>query len=166
MVSGPVIIGFDGSPASRRAVRESARLLGPRPVLVVTVWEAGRAFELATLPMVGLEMPAATLDIAAATELDRAMYESAQQTAEQGAALANEAGFQGEALVIADEMTVADTLIRLAKERDAPGIVVAAHGRAALAELFLGSTTRGVLKHAPCPVVVVHNGEDESSAKP
>jgi nucleotide-binding universal stress UspA family protein len=68
--------------------------------------------------------------------------------------------------VIADELTVADTLIRVAKERDAPGIVVAAHGRAALAELFVGSTTRGLLKHAPCPVVVVHNGDEERSTKP
>jgi hypothetical protein len=47
MHAGPVIIGFDGTPASVGAVRESAALTGPRAALVVVVWEAGRNFELA-----------------------------------------------------------------------------------------------------------------------
>lgn len=159
MSPGPVVIGFDGTPASERAVRESAGLLAPRPVLVVVVWEAGRAFELATGPAVGLEMSPAALDVRTAAELDKAMYEAAQETAQHGAAIAGEAGFQAEALVVADELTVADTLVRVAKERDAPAIVLGAHVHAALAELLLGSTTHGVLKRASCPVVVVRDEE-------
>lgn len=156
VVRGPLIIGFDGTPAAERAVRESARLLGPRPALVVTVWEAGRAFEMVTSPLLGLDMPAAALDVRTATDIDKAMYEAAQRIAQHGAALANEAGFQGEALVVADELTVADTLLRVARERGSSAIVVGAHGHGALTELLLGSTTRGVLKHADCPVIVVH----------
>lgn len=160
----PVIIGFDGTPAAERAVREAATVLGPRPVLIVTVWEPGQAFGLTTGPAVALEMPAATLDIRLAAEVDRAMYEAAQRTAQRGAELATEAGFQAMALVVADELTVADTLVRVARERDAPAIVVGSYSRASLAELLLGGTARGVLKHAPCPVIVVRNdgGSSES----
>jgi hypothetical protein len=38
---GPVVIGYDGSPVADRALAEAAGLL------VVVVWEAGRAFEAA-----------------------------------------------------------------------------------------------------------------------
>ena len=50
MHSGPVIIGFDGQPASELALREAAAPFAPRPAVVVIVWEAGRAFEAATIP--------------------------------------------------------------------------------------------------------------------
>ena len=41
--SGPIIIGYDGSPVADHAIREAAALLGPRPALVVVVWESGAA---------------------------------------------------------------------------------------------------------------------------
>src|SRR5258706_3018723 len=50
MHSGPVIIGFDGQPASELALREAAVPFAPRPAVVVIVWEAGPAFEAATIP--------------------------------------------------------------------------------------------------------------------
>jgi nucleotide-binding universal stress UspA family protein len=42
-----------------------------------------------------------------------------------------------------------------AKEVAADFIVVGSHGHTALYDLFVGSTTHGVLRRAPCPVVVV-----------
>ena len=130
MHAGPVIIGFDGTPASVGAVRESAALTGPRAALVVVVWEAGRNFELATLPDRGLEAPIVGLDLRTAFEAEEAAYEDARRMAEHGAALARQAGLQAEGLAVADTMTVADTLIRLACRntrarcgaRDTPGI--------------------------------------------
>lgn len=150
-----VVIGFDGTEASERAVREAGRLLGRRPALVVVVWEPGRAFELSTFPAVGMDIPPAALDVRVATEVDRARYESAQQTARRGALVAREAGFDAEAVAVADELTVADTLVRLARERQAAAVVIGAPRHGALSELLLGSTSGGVLKHASCPVVVV-----------
>ena len=64
MHSGPVIIGFDGTPSAERALRESASLLAPRPAVVVVVWGAGRAFETLTLPTRALETPV-SMDISA-----------------------------------------------------------------------------------------------------
>jgi len=154
MHAGPVIIGFDGTPASVGAVREAAALLGPRAALVVVVWEAGRAFELATRPDRGLEEPIVTLDLRTAFEAEDAAYEGAQRMAEQGAALASQAGMKAEGLAVADDVTVADTLIRVAREHDAPAVVVGDHQRRRLGKVVHGSTLTGLLSGAPCPVVV------------
>jgi nucleotide-binding universal stress UspA family protein len=153
-----VVIGFDGSPAAERALRASADLLGSRRALVVVVWEAGRAFDLMELPSVALDLPPAGLDVRTAFEVDQAMYEQAQRLAQQGAALARELGFDAEGLAVADEITVPDTLLRVAKEYDSPGIVVGSHGHSAIGEVLLGSTTHTLLKHADRPVVVVRDG--------
>jgi nucleotide-binding universal stress UspA family protein len=154
MRAGPVIIGFDGTPASVGAVRESAALLGPRAALVVVVWEAGRSFELATRPDRTLEAPVVTLDLGTAFEAEEAAYESARRMAELGAALAREAGLKAEGLAVADDATVEDTLIRLAREHDSPAVVVGDHQHRRLGKVVHGSTLTGLLRAAPCPVVV------------
>jgi nucleotide-binding universal stress UspA family protein len=153
MRTGPVIIGFDGSPASVRAVREAADLFAPRPALVVVVWEAGRAFEAATLPVKALEPPAA-LDVRTGFEAEHAAYQAAQRLAEQGATLAGQGGLEADGLAVADDVTVAETLVRLARELDGQAVVIGAHGHRELRKLVLGSTLSGVLQRAPCPVLV------------
>jgi nucleotide-binding universal stress UspA family protein len=54
-------------------------------------------------------------------------------------------------------VTVADTLVRLAKELDSEAMVVGSHRRGRLSEILLGSTAQEVLRKAPCPVVVVRD---------
>ena len=51
-------------------------------------------------------------------------------------------------------MTIAETIVNVAKERDAAAIVVGAHGHGRLGEVLLGSTSRDVIRRAPCPVIV------------
>jgi nucleotide-binding universal stress UspA family protein len=153
-----VLIGFDGSPAAERALRESAALLQPRRALVVVVWEAGRAFDLMEIPSVSLDLPPAGLDVRTAFEVDQAMYEQAQRLAQQGAALARELGLDADGLAVADEVTVPDTLLRVAKEQDSAALVVGSHGHSTLGEILLGSTTHTLLKQADRPVIVVRDG--------
>jgi nucleotide-binding universal stress UspA family protein len=74
-------------------------------------------------------------------------------------------GLQAESLVVADEETVADTLLRIARERNAPALVVGAHRHGALSEVLLGSTSRDVVRHAPCPAVVVREDGDRNRRK-
>jgi nucleotide-binding universal stress UspA family protein len=161
MHTGPSIIGYDGSPASEHAIRESASLLAGRPALVVVVWEAGRAFDLMLIPDVDFE-PAA-VDYGNAIELDLAMSEAARQLAQQGAEIARRLGVAAEALVVADEFTVAETLVRVAQDRDAASLVLGAPHRHRFTERLLGSTMRHILRHSPCPVVVVNEPADDAA---
>jgi nucleotide-binding universal stress UspA family protein len=153
VVSGPAVIGYDGSPSARRAVEE-ATILATTKVLVVTVWEPGLAFEL--MPPSIEPVPS---DLSTALELDEVMYERAQKVAAEGVALARDAGLDAQEMAVADELTVADTLVRLAREYDAPAIVVGTHGHGGLRAL-LGSTSQDLIKHAPCAVVVVRGTDD------
>ena len=54
------------------------------------------------------------------------------------------------------ETPVSETLLDVARERDAAAMVVGARGHGAVSEVILGSTSRDVIRHAPCPVVVAH----------
>ncbi len=151
MSSGLIIVGYDGSPVADHAIREAAALLGPRPALVVVVWESGAAYEAHG----GDVMLAVPVDLATAGVTDQARYEGAQRLASRGAALAAEVGFDAEGLVAAQDLSVAETLVQLAGERDASALVVGARGHSRLKKFFLGSSSLQVLEHAPCPVVVV-----------
>jgi nucleotide-binding universal stress UspA family protein len=159
--AGPVVIGYDGSPSGERAMRETAPIFAGHKALVVTVYEPGKV--LAGLITPTLDPVLAPIDIRTVVEIDEILYESSRQTAEQGANLICELGLEAEALAVADSLSVAETLVRLAEERDAPAIVVGAHGHRALRDLLLGSTSQEVMRHAPCPVVIVRGSEDGRS---
>jgi len=158
--SGPVIVAFDGSSAAERAIREAAALFAPRRGLVVVVFEAGRAFEAATLSAKALE-PAAMLDVSGGFEAEKAALETAERLAERGAETATNAGLEAEGIAVAREVAVADTLVRVAREHDAPALVLGDHRHPELRRLTLGSTLTGLLRHAPCPVLVCGTPTDD-----
>lgn len=153
----PIIIGYDGSELSDRAIDAAARLFTDREIVVVTVWEQDKAWvtiaDPATLAMV-------PIDIRVGNEMERALVETAQGIARQGAERATAAGLKAEPQVVADSVTVAETLVRVAGEHDADAIVIGSHGHLALAEALFGSTTRELLKHSRLPVVVVRQHGD------
>lgn len=153
-------MAFDGSPAAGRALREAAALLAPRRALVVVVFEAGRGFEAATLPVKALE-PAAMLDVSGGFEAERAALEAAQRLAEQGAETARNAGLEAEGLAVARDVAVADTLARVAREHNAQAVVLGDHRHPEFRRLTLGSTLTGLLRQAPCPVLVCGTPPDD-----
>ncbi len=51
-----------------------------------------------------------------------------------------------------------EMIIEESKDQDL--IVIGTHGRSGLSRLFIGSTTERVVKHAECPVMVIHIKED------
>jgi nucleotide-binding universal stress UspA family protein len=149
----PIVVAYDATPAAERALREAAALLAGRPALVLVVWKAGLAFELITLPASSIGLPPAPLDIRAALAAEQSAYEGAQRAAEQAAQLARELGLDAEPLVVADdpEVPVSETIVSVGRERDADAIVVGARTQAGIVD----SVSRGVVRAAPCPVVVV-----------
>ena len=55
----------------------------------------------------------------------------------------------------------AETIIRLAEERDVDLIVMATHGRTGLGHVVLGSVAEKVVRLAPCPVLTIkHTGNE------
>lgn len=52
-----------------------------------------------------------------------------------------------------------DQICELAREISADLIVISTHGRTGLKHLLMGSTTERVVRHAPCPVLVVRERE-------
>ena len=52
----------------------------------------------------------------------------------------------------------------VAREVEADVIVVGSHGRTGLNRLFLGSVSEHVVRHAPCPVLVVRGAPDHHTA--
>lgn len=49
----------------------------------------------------------------------------------------------------------ADQILAAAREWEADVIVVGTHGRSGVSRVVLGSTAESVVRHAPCPVLVV-----------
>ncbi len=52
-------------------------------------------------------------------------------------------------------------IVRMAKENDIDLIVIGMRGRRRLARLLLGSTAERVVRHAPCPVMVISEREHD-----
>lgn len=156
-MSGPVLIGFDGSETAERAVRAAAEVISLRTALVVAVYEAAIAFQG---NYAGLDVQAVPIDLQAAAAVDEALYENARLRAAHGAELMRGLGFAAEPLVAAGDVSAGATLVRLARERDASLIVVGSHRYGRVERMLVGSTSRHVLEHAPCPVLLVRAAED------
>lgn len=155
--AAPILIGYDGSDTARRAVREAAELFGSRQALVVTVWEPGLLYETSVMTADPTALGPEPVDPAAALEVDDASKAHADRVAEEGAALAKSLGLQSEPVAVADEGNVADAIVELARQRDVAAIVVGSRGVSGLRARLEGSTSNAVVKHASCPVVLVHD---------
>ncbi|MGO9971435.1 MAG: universal stress protein [Solirubrobacteraceae bacterium] len=154
----PVIIAYDGSPAARRAIAAAAELLGHKRILVLTVWEAGLAYAAAQVPRDPMMMTP-IVDPQLVAEVDHELHAHAETLAQDGAKLAVSLGLDAEPLAVADAGDVASTVLDLARERDAAAIVVGSRGHSGLRARLEGSTSKELLKHAPCAVIVVHDPE-------
>lgn len=153
----PVLIAYDGSDSARHCVNEAAELFGSRRVVVVTAWEPGLNYA-AAMPMSGMDLaPVPAIDFEVAREADHELGEHAERIARDGAELARSAGLQAEALALPHEAGVAKAIVEHAREVGAAAIVVGSRGLSGLRARMEGSTSGAVLKHAPCPVLVVHH---------
>ena len=144
--SGPVVFAYDGSELAQHAIDEAGRLLeAGGEALVVTVWQP---FDVGFLPPAGLQIDAAQIaDVRAA----------AAQTAADGAALAQAAGFRAQSAEIEKSPTWKG-IAELADAHDARLIVLGSHGRSGLAGVLVGSVAGTVAAHSRRSVLIVHRG--------
>lgn len=145
----PIVVGVDGSPASKVAVdwaaRDAARRGEALNLVHVLVPPAVMAFP-------EVPMPAGYLDWQ--EEQGRKLLEDARTTVEE--ALRD---IRGDAHVeVSTEMVSGSAVPALADlSTRAQLIVVGCRGRGALARGLLGSISTGLAHHAHCPVAIIHD---------
>ena len=141
---GPVLFAYDGSDLAKLAIEEAGRQLGPgRDAVVLTVW---RPFAVGFIPPPGVEF-----DAAASDEVRKA----AEETAAQGASMAQAAGFGAQGLAVKQAPTWKG-IARAADDHDASLIVLGSHGRRSVTGMFLGSVAADVATHSARTVLIVH----------
>lgn len=146
-----IVVGVDGSEASRNALRwavEEARLRGAR-VVALHAWE----------------VPLAAPDVSPAPQLDVAglvtdLHESAQQlvTSLVDAVVGGDSPVTVEPVAV--EGPAASALLDAA--RDAELLVVGSRGHGGIKGLLLGSVSQECAQQAPCPVVIHHGARPEA----
>jgi nucleotide-binding universal stress UspA family protein len=150
----PILIAYDGSDISKAALEQAAELFPGRPAVVATVWEPG----LATLSLSGQDAfgaPNIPPDPETVQAVDQAERDHATQVADEGAAMARSLGLEAEPHPVPAELDVADTLIDLARERDAAVVAMGSHGIAGLRSRVFGSVARKLIEHSDRPVLIV-----------
>jgi nucleotide-binding universal stress UspA family protein len=141
---GPVLFAYDGSELARLAIDEAGRQLEPgRDAVVLTVW---RPYGIGFIPP-----PEVKFDAAASDQVTKA----AEETAAQGASMAQAAGFRAHSLAV-KEATTWKGIARVADDYDASLIVLGSHGKSGLPGIFIGSVAGAVAAHSGRTVLIVH----------
>ncbi len=152
--SGPVVVGVDGSPASGLALTWA----------VEEAWLRSADLKLITVlttvippPTFGYVLPQ---DVA-----DTSRF--AAEAAERLKVAAEIAAHQRPDVTVTTEVSeglVAASLLAAAK--GAQLLVIGTHGHGEIHDLMLGSVSRQVAAHAPCPLVVIPQPRNSSVAGP
>ena len=162
MASGPILIAFDGSPAAIESVERAAGLVGEKEAVILVVWEPG-LLNAAVAPIPGgLGAPVPPPDIEQVKELDKSEEDHATRIAAEGVEIANSHGLKADSIVARDETSVAQTILRVADEKDASAIVIGSRRHSAIASVLLGSTTEAVLHKTTRPLIVIRPTETDS----
>jgi nucleotide-binding universal stress UspA family protein len=148
--AGPVLVGFDGSPASGAAVDAASRLLSVRETVIETVWITYSS--VAAGGAAGMPVGVASR---AVEELDGATATRAEQTAHEGVRLAAAGGLEARAEAIQAGGPIWCSLRDSAEAHGSPAIVVGSRGRGSVAGAVLGSTSASLVHHARLPIIVV-----------
>jgi nucleotide-binding universal stress UspA family protein len=144
---GPVLFAYDGSDLAKHAIDEAGRQLAPeRDALVLTVWHP---FDVGFVPAGGVRFDAARISD---------VREAAEQTALEGASLAQAAGFNARSAA-AEAAPTWKGIVKIADEHDASLIVLGSHGRTGLASVLIGSVAEAVAAHSPRSVLIIHRGD-------
>ena len=146
---GPIVFAYDGSALAKLAIDEAGRQLTPgRDALVLTVWHP---FDVGFVPAGGVRFDAAQVSEVRA---------SAEQTAADGASLAQQAGFDARGAAVEASPTWKG-IVKTADEHDASLIVLGSHGRTGLASVLIGSVAEAVAAHSRGAVLIIHRGDPQ-----
>jgi nucleotide-binding universal stress UspA family protein len=147
-MSGAIVVGVDGSDASRAALLWAADEARLRTAALVAVhaWSFIPAQPIGDPGMLAIPAGDLTGQLSAESEAARSVLADAVDDAFEGAP-----EIEVEQRLV--EGDPGDALV--AESETAELVVVGSHGRSGLKAALLGSVSRHVVSHAACPVVVV-----------
>jgi nucleotide-binding universal stress UspA family protein len=139
-MSTGIVVGYDGSPCSKEAVRvavEVGKAYGEKVII---------AFGYDVNPLMGEVQDYAS-----------ALKDLATQRLTEAEALVADSDVEVEGVIV--ERAPAEALVALADERDARVIVVGTHGESPIKAALVGSTPHKLLQLSDRPVLVVPQAE-------
>lgn len=146
-----MLIAFDGSDPARVAVRAAGRLLPGSEAFVVRAYESSPGVRKAVLAGAIIDE---TLQ-RTINELERELADEALSTAEEGAALATDAGMRAEGATVLTSGGIWPELLAVARERECDLITCGTRGHGGVGRALLGSTSTSLVYHADRSVLVV-----------
>ncbi len=139
-----ILLPIDGSDASMKAARYAVKIAKDEKAQIICIHAIGTPVYISAY-----ENPV----------LLPSYYEQAKKLVEEWfksiAEIAEKEGVDIETHVIIDIVSVVDSIVRYASDKNADLIVMGTKGRTALKRFFIGSIASGVVTHAHCPVLVV-----------
>lgn len=150
--SNPILVCYDGSPGSKRAIETAGGLFPGRRAIVLHVWS----------PMMIVRAPYNVITPAPIPEFnDQEFRKAATELAEKGVEAACAAGLDAKADIAEAALAgVWSAVLEVANEYDAALIVIGSRGLSTFESLLLGSVSHGVVQHARRPVLVVPAAAD------
>lgn len=153
MAGSEIVVGVDGSDASRRALRWALREGATRgtSVRAIMVWES-RAVLAGPAPM--LMRP------------DLAPHHVQQEHRNELREMVTECESETPGVAVHAELAEGHPVAVLAeRSENAAMLVLGDHGRGTVSEAVLGSVALHVIRHAHCPVVVIPGGMRETTPR-
>ena len=140
-----VLVGVDGSPAARCAVDWAARDAAMRNVALTLVH---------AVQPIGLTLPRLT----ATTAFSRWQVEQGQKILDEAVETARATTPAGGPAQIETELLFSPAVPALVDlSKDANLVVVGSRGRGPITRSLLGSVSSSLIRHAHCPVAVIHD---------
>ena len=142
-----ILIAYDGSDDAKAAIEHAGKLFPGEQTTVLNVWHRF----IDTMARVGGGMGV----IVDYDEIDKDSEKAAGEKADEGVAMAREAGLDAGARTAVVDTTVANAILGEAAATHARVIVCGSRGFTGLKSLMLGSVSHALLQGADLPVVVV-----------
>ncbi|MEI0739550.1 universal stress protein [Paenibacillus sp. JTLBN-2024] len=143
MLFSKILLAYDGSKASNRALDRAVQLAQAAPgsvIQVVHAFDFPRVFigeGLAPIP----------------ASVNKDYYDLAEQTVEEAKKRLDDAGVSYNAELI--QGAPAETILKYAQEHGSDVIVIGSRGLGGIREFVLGSVSHNVVQHARIPVLVI-----------
>lgn len=152
-----MLIAYDGSPESRRALEYAAALLRPRRVEILTAWEPLHRQAARAVSVSGLRQA----DFGSGVEAEDPAYAQGRATCREGVALAESLGLEARAHMVESATAIWSAIVDAAQELRPDVIVTGTRAVSGLKTLWQSSTADNVIHNSKIPVFVVPPLEDE-----